>query len=399
MSLFRSGEIRMNRIVSFSLVAAIFALLCVGPAFGQGGAGELTGLVTDPTGAVVSGATVTLTNPATGEKRTAVTSGAGIYRFTALPVVGAYTLDADAKGFKKVQLSNVVVSVGTVTSHDVQLEVGSGSETVSVEAGAQQVQTEDSSISQLIDHRSWESMPMQSRSQNELINMVAGAEPEAFNNTGRGASVNGTRPGTRNYLVEGADNNEQGQGGVALFGPGGANTTISPDAIQEYRVLTHDFSAEYGKAGGFVTDTVLKSGTNNWHGSAFEYNRNQNITANDWISNNTGSRDHLVRNQFGGSLGGPVIKDKTFFYGTGEIQRLRQGQPVTVTSMTQQFQDFVNNGSFENFIENDPNGICNNQNWLDNSFGPGVIAAAPCPGAVNLSSNVGPIYQQLKTLE
>src|SRR5437763_14025881 len=156
MSLFRSGEIRMNRIVSFSLVAAIFALLCVGTAFGQGGAGELTGLVTDPTGAVVSGATVTLTNPATGEKRTAVTSGAGIYRFTALPVVGAYTLDADAKGFKKVQLSNVVVSVGTVTSHDVQLEVGSGSETVSVEAGAQQVQTEDSSISQLIDHRSWE---------------------------------------------------------------------------------------------------------------------------------------------------------------------------------------------------------------------------------------------------
>ena len=314
----------MNRIVSFSLVAAIFALLCVGPAFGQGGAGELTGLVTDPTGAVVSNATVTLTNPATGEKRTAATSGAGIYRFVALPVVGAYTMDAEAKGFKKVQVSNVVISVGTVTSHDVQLEVGSGSGTVSVEAGAQQVQTEDSSISQLIDHRSWESMPMQSRSQNELINMVAGAEPEAFNQTFRGASVNGTRSGTGNYLVEGADNNEQGQGGVALEGPGGANTSISPDAIQEYRVLTHDFSAEYGKAGGFVTDTVLKSGTNKWHGSAFEYNRLQAYTANDWISTNEGVTDHLVRNQFGGSLGGPVVKDKTFFYGTGELHRLRQ---------------------------------------------------------------------------
>lgn len=389
----------MNRIISFSLVAAIFAFFCIVPAFGQGGSGELTGLVTDPTGAVVSGVEVTLTNSATGEKRTATTTGAGIYRFTALPIVGTYTLETTPKGFKKFQLASIVVSVGTVTSHDVQLEVGSGTETVSVEAGAQLVQTEDSSVSQLIDRRSWESMPIQTRSQNELINMVAGAEPQMFNDTGRGASVNGTRSGTGNYLIEGADNNEQGQGGVALFGPGGANTTISPDAIQEYRVITHDFPAEYGKAGGFVTDTVLKSGTNKWHGSAFEYNRNQNITANDWFSTNAGVRDHLVRNQFGGSLGGPVVKDRTFFYGTGEIQRLRQSQPITVTSMTQPFLDFVNNGGFENFIENDPNGICNNQNWLDNSFGPGAITAAPCPGAVNLSSTVGPIFNQLKGLE
>src|SRR6266536_164084 len=382
-----SGEIRMNRIVSFSLVAAIFALLCVVPAFGQGGSGELTGLVTDPTGAVVSGATVTLTNTATGEKRTSVTTGAGIYRFVALPVVGSYTLNADAQGFKKLELANVVISVGTVTSHDVQLQVGTGSETVSVEAGAHQVQTEDSSVSQLIDHRSWESMPIQSRSQNELINMVAGAEPEMFNNTGRGASVNGTRSGTGNYLVEGADNNEQGQGGVALFGPGGANTTISPDAIEEYRVITHDFSAEYGKAGGFVTYTVLKSGTNKWHGSAFEYNRNQNITANDWFSSNAGIRDHLVRNQFGGSLGGPVRKDKTFFYAAGEVQRLRQSSPTTATGTTQEFLDFVNNGSFENFAENDPNGVC------------ALALGAPCPGALNLSNTLGPIFQQLRTLE
>jgi len=378
----------MNRLVSFSLVVAVFGLLCAGSAFGQGGTGELSGLVTDPTGAVVSSATVTLTNSATGEKRTSVTTGAGVYRFVALPVGGSYTLDAEAQGFKKLQLANVVISVGTVTSHDLQLQVGTGSETVSVEAGAQLVQTEDSSVSQLIDHRTWESMPIQTRSQNELINMVAGAEPEMFNNTGRGASVNGTRSGTGNYLIEGVDNNEQGQGGVALFGPGGANTTISPDAIQEYRVITHDFSAEYGKAGGFVTDTVLKSGTNNWHGSAFEYNRNQNVTGNDWFSSNAGIRDHLVRNQFGGSLGGPVKKDKTFFFAAGEVQKLRQSSPTTATGTTQQFLDFVDNGSFENFVENDPNGLC-----------VGVLFGAPCPGAVNMSGTLGPIFQQLRTLE
>jgi outer membrane receptor protein involved in Fe transport len=393
----------MFRVVSFkALLLVVLGAVTVSLAFGQAGTGELSGLIADPTGAVIANAPVTLTNDATGEKRTTTTTATGIYRFVALPVVGTYTLEAAPKGFKTTRVANIVVSVGTVTSHDVQLEVGTGSETVTVEAGAQLVQTEDSSVSQLIDRRTWESMPIQTRSQNELINMVAGAEPEAFNNTGRGASVNGTRSGTGNYLIEGVDNNEQGQGGVALFGPGGANTTISPDAIQEYRVITHDFSAEYGKAGGFVTDTVLKSGTNKWHGSAFEYNRNQNITANDWFSTNAGVRDHLVRNQFGGSLGGPIVKDRTFFYGTGEIQRLRQSQPITVTSMTQPFLDFVNNGGFENFIENDPNGICNNQTWL-NSFGAAFAfpapTAAPCPGAVNLSGSTGPIFQQLKAKE
>src|SRR5215475_1588484 len=385
MSFLSSGEIRMNRIVSFSLVAAIFAFFCIVPAFGQGGSGELTGLVTDPTGAIVSGAEVTLTNSATGEKRTTTTTGAGIYRFVALPVVGSYSLEAAPKGFKRTQIANIVITVGTVTSNDIQLQVGTGSETVSVEAGVQTVQTDDSSISQLINSRVWQSMPLETRSQNEFINLVAGAEPESFNMTFRGASVNGTRSGTGNYLIEGADNNEQGQGGVSLQGPGGANTSISPDAIQEYRVLTHDFSAEYGKAGGFVTDTVLKSGTNNWHGSAFEYNRLQAYTANDWFSTNAGITDHLVRNQFGGSLGGPIVKEKTFFYGTGELHRLRQSTPVTATGTTQEFLDFVNSGAFENFAENDPNGVC------------ALAFGTTCPGALSDSATLGPIFQQLRS--
>src|SRR5256714_382580 len=387
-----------NSFRKFWLLASVAAvLLCASLAFGQG-AGELSGVVTDQTGAVVPNVKVNLTNSATGEKRTTATTQAGIYRFVALPIVGTYVVETESNGFKSTRIANVVVSVGTVTSRNIQLEVGTSGQTVTVEGGTQLVQTEDASLSQLVDRRSWESMPIQTRSQNELINLVAGAEPEAFNNTSRGASVNGTRSGTGNYLVEGVDNNEQGQGGVALFGPGGANTTISPDAIQEYRVITHDFPAEYGKAGGFVTDTVLKSGTNRWHGSAFEYNRNQNITGNDWFSSNAGIRDHLVRNQFGGSLGGALKKDKTFIFAAGELQHLRQSSPETATSVTQQFVDFVNNGGFENFIENDPNGVCNNQNWLDTNFGPGNTAT-PCPGAVNLSGSVGPIFNQLKARE
>jgi len=370
------------------LVLSLLTLLA-SLAWAQGGTGELSGLVTDPAGAVVANLPVTLTNSATAEKRVTTTTQAGVYRFGTLPIVGTYTLEMSPKGFRSVKIQNVVVSVGTVTTQDVKLELGTSSELVTVEAGTQLVQTEDASVSQLIDQRAWQSMPMETRSQNELINLVAGATPQVFNDTGRGPSVNGTRSGTGNYLVEGSDNNEQGQGGVALEGPGGANTTISPDAIQEYRVITNDFPAEYGKAGGFVTDTVLKSGTNQWHGSAFEYNRTQAYTANDWFSNNASPaiRDHLVRNQFGGSLGGPVVKDKTFFYGTGEIHRLRTSTPVTTTGTTQQFLDFVNSGAFETFMESSPFGICQTQ------------LGSACPGALNLSHSLGSIFTAVRAKE
>src|SRR5208282_1746653 len=165
-------------------------------------------------------------------------------------------------------------------------------------------------------------------------------------------------------------------------------TSISPDAIEEYRVITHDFAAEYGKAGGFVTDTVLKSGTNNWHGSLFEYNRVQALAGNDWFSNafaaeNNGIpiKDHLVRNQFGGSFGGPIVKEKTFFYSSVEFHRLRQSVPELGSAYTQQFYNFVNTGAFETFMETNPAGLCE------------VLTGATCPGAFNHSATVGPIFQ------
>jgi hypothetical protein len=374
-----------NAATCFVLMLTL-CLMFTGNMWAQGGSGELSGVVTDPSGAVVPNAQITLSNDATGDKRTTVTTPAGIYRFSALPVVGTYTLEASPAGFKSTKVTNVIVSVGTVTSRDLHLELGTTSEQVTVEAGAQLVQTEDSSLSQLIDRRVWENMPLEARNANDFINLVAGAVPEQIaGGTFRGASVNGTRTGTGNFLVEGVDNNEQGQGGVAVCGTacgqGGANTSISPDAIQEYRVITHDFNAEYGKAGGFVTDTVLRGGTNQIHGSLFEYNRVQALAANDWFSNNADVKDHLVRNQFGGSIGGPIVKDRTFVFGTVEIHRLRQSVPFTGSSFTQQFYDFVNTGAFQQYMESDANGFCN------------VYTGASCPGSFAGSSTVGPIFQ------
>jgi len=370
------------RCIKNHLVLALVVLaLCVG-AFSQGGSGELSGLVTDSTGAVVSGVELTLTNSATGVVRTTTTTASGSYSFAALPIVGSYSMEISAKGFKSVKVQNVIVSVGTITSRDVKLEIGTSTEQVTVEAGAQLVQTEDSALSQLVDRRVWENMPIEARNSNDFINLVAGAVPEQqAGGTFRGASVNGTRTGTGNFMVEGVDNNEQGQGGVAICGTacgqGGSNTSISPEAIEEYRVITHDFAAEYGKAGGFVTDTVLKGGTNQWHGSLFEYNRIQALTANDWFSNAEGVKDRLVRNQFGGSVGGPIIKDKTFFYATVEEHRLREAAPVKGTSITQQFYNWVDSGAMATYV---------------NSVSP-CVDIGGCP---LLPTQLGPVFKSLQ---
>jgi hypothetical protein len=366
-----------------SFLSAFMVLaLCVG-AFAQGGVGELTGLVTDQTGAVVSGATVKLTNSATGEVRTTTTSPSGSYRFPALQVVGSYTLEVAPKGFKSEKVQNIVMSVGTIITRDIKLEVGQTTEQVTVEAGAQLVQTEDASLSQNIDRQVWTNMPLETRSQNEFMGLVAGAEPAQQANLGtdRGPAVNGTRSGSGNFMVEGFSNNDQGLGGGgSLVGVGGANTTISPDAIQEYRVIDGTPPAEYGQAGGFVTDTVLKSGTNQWHGSLFEYNRIQALAANSWFSNNAGQQDHLIRNQFGGSVGGPIIKDRTFFYFTTEFHRLRTSNPLTGNSFTTDFRDFVSSGAFEAFQESDPGGICY------------AFTGTACPGVLDRTGSLGAVY-------
>lgn len=376
-----------NTWTRFLLTFVVVALLA-GTVWAQG-TGEITGLVTDPSNAVISGATVTLANSATGEKRTTVTGSAGIYRFPGLPIVGTYAVQISLKGFKSSKIEGIVVSVGSIATKDVKLELGAATEQVTVEAGAEKVQTTESSVSQLVDRRIWQQMPLDVRNQNSFIELVAGAVPQDGTNNNRGAEVNGTRGGAGSYLVEGADNNEQGQGGrgqISGFDKGGAATSISPDAIQEYRVITNSYSAEYGKGGGFITDTVLRGGTNKWHGSAFEYNRIQALTANDWFSNQSGQKDALVRNQFGGSIGGPIIKDKTFFYGTVEFHRVRQSLPTGgFQTTTQQFLDFVQTGGLENWAENDPEGLCVKR-----------INGAPCPGAFASLATQGTTFQALK---
>ena len=368
----------------FFLMAAIFSLVAVlhVQTFAQGNA-TLTGTVTDPTGATVPGATVTATNIATNVADTSQTSGAGLYRIPSLPV-GVYKLSIQATGFKSANVENIVLTVGQIVTQDIKLEVGTPTESVTVVAGGEQLtQPAESSVSTLLNQTVWKNYPLENRDTNEFMDLLPGAVPNAFNGSTRGAAVNGTRGGMGNFLVEGYDNNDQGQGGRGSTVAGGV-TSISPEAIEEYRVVTNNYSAQYGKAGGFVTDTVLRSGSNDWHGSLFEYNRIQKLAANDFFSNSEGVKDSLVRNQFGGSLGGPIKKDKTFIFGSAEFNRLRQGFPLTATSTTQQFLDFVNSGQFQTFMESNPGGFCV------------LNTGAACPGAFSQSHTLGPIFNSLR---
>src|ERR1700733_7614269 len=400
------GEKTMDSVLSRTRTMLLLAFavisLCVG-AFAQGGSGELTGLVTDPTGAVITGASVKLTNTSTGEERTSTTTAAGTYRFPALPVVGTYTLEISPQGFKSSVVKDIIMTVGTIVTRDVRLEVGQTTDQVTVEAGAQLVQTEDSSLSRNVDRRVWATIPPETRSSNVFFALLPGSEPSIVSQVAdRGPAVNGTRPGSGNFMVEGFNNNDQSLGGAGTsYGSGGALTTISPDAIEEYRVIDGTPPAEYGRSGGFVTDTVLKSGTNQWHGSLFEYNRIQALAANSFFSNLAGQQDHLIRNQFGGSVGGPIIKDKTFFYFTVEAHRLRTSTPVTANTITSDYLNFVNSGNFETFMETSPNGLCNNAKLIgaiNYTFGTGV-PVAPCPGVFAADATLGPVYSSMQNQE
>lgn len=366
----------------FSGLLCFCLIASVGISVQAQGQSSLTGTIADSAGAVITDAKITATNVATNVSYETKSNEAGLYRFPALPV-GTYRIAVEAAGFKSTTVENTVLTVGQTATIDVSLQAGVSSETVTIQAAGEQLaQTAESSLSTLLNKNVWQTYPLENRNSNEFINLLPGAVPDAFAGSTRGAAVNGSRGGTGNFLLDGFDNNDQGQGGRGSIVAGGI-TSISPEAIQEFRVITNSYGAQYGKGGGFVNDTVLKSGSNDFHGSAFLYNRVQALAANDFFSNAAGIKDSLVRNQFGGSFGGPIAKEKTFAFGTVEFHRLRQGSPLTGLSTTQQFLDFVDSGQFATFHESNAQGLCVQ------------ATGAPCPGAFANSRTLGPIFRSL----
>ena len=273
--------------------------------------------------------------PDTGASRTVSSNQQGEYSVPAL-LPGPYNITVEATGFKTVHQNGVVVEVDQRARLDFALMIGSKAETVMVEGTAPLLNTSDSSVSTVIGNRFVENLPLNGRSFSSLIDLTPGVVLTAANFQDQGQfSVNGQRPDANYFLVDGVSANlgtsasNLGQGGAgqlpATSALGGTSNLVSLDALEEFQIQTSTFAPEYGHTPGAQISVVTKSGTNTFHGTAFEYFRNDKLDANDWFANrNALARPELRQNDFGGVLGGPIKKDKLFFFGSYEGLRARQ---------------------------------------------------------------------------
>ncbi len=288
----------------FVLLAVLFASHWVfADAVGSG-----AGIVRDSTGAVVAGAKVTFTRLSTNAVITRVSDSSGAFQFLEL-APDTYTLNVEAPGFKRATLSQVVVQVDQAARLDVTLQPGDVSEVVTVEAGAPLVDTEQNTLSNVVDTHTIASMPLNSRNFLDLALLTPGATPSASGSQVTGFNVAGARTQSNDYLIDGISNMDtQVNGGLSSF-------RIN-DAVQEFSVQTSVPTAEFGRGEGAQINAVIKSGTNQLHGSAFEYFRNTILDATDYFAKHTpgGVKPVLNRNQFGATFGGPIFRDKTFFF-------------------------------------------------------------------------------------
>ncbi|MBM3726530.1 MAG: carboxypeptidase regulatory-like domain-containing protein [Acidobacteria bacterium] len=306
-------------------------LAAAAAAFAQVDTGRLQGAVRDSQGGAIVGAKVTITNEGTGIRATGETREDGNYIFT--PVrPGSYSIEVEFAGFQKARRSAVQVNVQQQTVVDFGLSPGELTTTVDVTESLPVLQTQNGSVGETITARTIANLPLSGRNYNFLARLTAGVthpQPEGRGLNANGwFTANGTRPAQNNFLLDGIDNNSNN----VDFLTGAAYVLRPPvDALGEFKLQTNSFNAEFGRAGGAVLNATIKSGTNQFHGALWEFLRNDKFDAADFFLNARGQRKGSYRqNQFGASIGGPIVRNKTFFFADYEGMRVRQGVPVSV---------------------------------------------------------------------
>ena len=285
------------------------------------------GTVTDPSGAAVTGATVTVTNMSTGQIHSATTGSEGAYLVPLLAIGGTYVVTVEAKGFEKFSQTGIVLEVNQNARVDASLRVGAATDTVQVSGVPPLVDTHGSSLETVVEQERITELPLNGRNPVQLAATVAGVtaiNAPAFmtNRGGTSLSVNGSRMNENDYLVDGAHYED------SVFSVG--KNLPNPDALQEFNLITNTFSAEYGRSAGSVFNAVPKSGTNSIHGSAWDFLRNRDLNAKNYFLNYPGAKkSDLKQNQFGFTLGGPAIKNKWFWFGSYQGLRIHEQLPPT----------------------------------------------------------------------
>ncbi len=335
-------------------LAAVLLFACIGLLCTPSGAqtvttGAIAGNVTDPSGATIAGVAITATEKGTGFKRAATTDSSGSYRLSLLPP-GEYQLQFAASGFKKTIPQVLTVVVTEISTLNVQMVLGETVETVEVTSSAQLVQSENAALGTVVESRTITELPLSTRNFTQVLNMSTGvvADVSSASNLGNGTQdfyVNGSSNTSNNFQMDGSDVNNFGSGRAGSFLQQGGIPIPNPDAIQEFKIQTSLYDAGYGRGAGANVEVVTKSGSNQLHGSVFEFLRNDKLNANDFFLNQAPnpSRAAMKQNQFGGTLGAPVIKDKFFLFGsyqgTRQVNGLSPGSLQSFTTPTELTSD------------------------------------------------------------
>lgn len=337
----------MKRLLEWTTTLWIVVLIAigfVGESLRAQGTGTVVGAVQDASGAVVPGAEVSLINDRTAVERSASSDEQGRFQFPGMPV-GNYHVESALSGFSRFVSEGFKLDVDTTRRVNVTLQVGEVTETVEVTDSVLQVDTEGSTLKETVGVRRIEELPLNGRNPLQLQLLVPGTTtgpgvPSLSANGG--VSVNGSRGISNSYMLDGGDNNDPLSNSAAVV--------PNPDAVAEFTILTNNYEAEYGRNTGAVINVVTKSGTNEFHGTLYEFNRNDNFEARNFFATQASK---LNRNQFGGTIGGPIVKNKTFFFFSDEAIRERQGATesrLTVPTPMERVGDF----SMSNQRPNDP---------------------------------------------
>ena len=309
---------------SILFVGAAAALVLAPPLSGQTETAAINGFVSDSTGGVVPAADVVATNVATNAAYPVQTNAAGYYVITPLPI-GTYRIAVEVPGFKTGIAENITLQVQQRAKIDFALEVGELTEVVTVESAAPLLATEETSLGQVVNNRSIVELPLNGRNYLQLGTLAVGMMPTKkgmFNDHGSAFLANGLRYTMNNYLLDGLDNNSQ----VTNLQSGGAEIMRpSVDAIQEFKIQTSNFSAEFGRSAGAVVNVAVKGGTNEFHGTAFEFVRNSALDAKNFFASAADPIPPYKQNQFGATGGGPIVSDKAFFFSSYEGTIVRKG--------------------------------------------------------------------------
>ncbi len=345
-----------NRFVAFVALFLTMSLAFSLPLAAQTGTSDVHGTITDPQGRLVAGAEVTLTNQATGNVRSMKTTDSGGYNFD-LIVPGEYRLEVVTKGFKKQAVNDVRALIGKPSETNVQLEVGAASEVIEVQASTAGflVNSQDASLGNNIVFEQISQLPLNGKDVGSLLTLQPGATKEGY--------VTGARADQSNVTLDGVDINSAQSANTSLpgnintlvigsFSSGSIDLTAGPvlrlnsEAIEEFRVTTANGNANQGRSAGSQVNLVTRSGTNSLHGSAFETYRPKGLEANDWFNNHAGvGRENLIRHVFSGGIGGPIIKDKLFFFYNFEGTRERRSKSAVRVVPLAQSPDPLNSGT------------------------------------------------------